>query len=367
MSNGFEYIDSNAALAALCERAATLPMLALDTEFVREDTYFPKPALLQLNAGGDIYLIDPLKIDQFAAFQALLADPGIAKVMHSCSEDMEVFNKLMGDYPANLFDTQIAAALCGHGFSLGYQKLVAQLLDEHLEKTETRSKWLQRPLTDRQCHYAVDDVRWLPHLYDILQQQLHELSRKEWCSEECDRVLAQARQGIADEDQYLRLRAASRLSPEARGRLRALCAWREKLAREHNVPKGRIVSDATLLDIVERIPTSLRELGSAAKIRQSSVRRFGDSLLACLASTDCQPLPGELPGVAERGDKSRRELVRKMQAQTRDVAEAIGLPVEILGKKRDLEQFIEAREQSPIANGWRAPLLADKLDALCKC
>ncbi|NNC54166.1 MAG: ribonuclease D, partial [Pseudomonadales bacterium] len=287
-------------------------------------------------------------------------------VMHSCSEDMEVFNTLLGDYPSNLFDTQIAAAFCGHGFSLGYQKLVALLLNEHLEKTETRSKWLQRPLTERQCHYAVDDVRWLPHLYEILQQQLRQCSRENWCSEECERVLVQAREGIADQEQYLRLRAVSRLSPTARGRLRALCAWREQLAREENVPKGRIVSDASLLDIVERVPKSLRDLGSAAKIRQSSVRRFGESLLACLSAEDSEDPPGELPGVAERGDKSRRELIRKMQAQTREVAEAIDLPVEILGKKRDLELFIEAREKSPIASGWRAPLLADKLDVLCK-
>ncbi|NNC55743.1 MAG: ribonuclease D, partial [Pseudomonadales bacterium] len=151
VSNDFDYVDTSTALAALCDRAGDLPMLALDTEFVREDTYFPKPALLQLNAEGNIYLIDPLGIDDFSPLKSLLCDPGIVKVMHSCSEDMEVFNTLLGSYPVNLFDTQIAAALSGQGFSLGYQKLVEQMLGQRLEKTETRSKWLQRPLTERQA------------------------------------------------------------------------------------------------------------------------------------------------------------------------------------------------------------------------
>ncbi|MGB5326499.1 MAG: ribonuclease D [Pseudomonadales bacterium] len=361
----FIYIDTDSGLADLCAQARALPALPMDTEFFREDTYYPKPALLQFNLDGQVYLVDPQAIADFSPLREIFAEPGIVKVMHSCSEDMEVFKTLLDSYPVNLFDTQIAAALSGYGFSLGYQRLVEMLLGEQLEKTETRSNWLQRPLTSRQCHYAADDVRWLPPLYQRLQRRLHELGRERWCAEDCERVLEMARRGVPDEDQYMRIRAVSRLSPASRNRLRLLCVWREREARQADVPKGRIASDATLLDIAERVPASLRELSGISKIRESSVRRYGEAMLACVVQAETRSEPDGATEIAGRSDRSRRELLRKLQAKTREIAAASDIPIEVLGKKRDLEEFIEARERSVIANGWRAALLADELATLC--
>lgn len=361
----FRFVDGNDGLADLCQRARRSSVLSMDTEFVREDTYFPIPALLQFNVDGDVFLCDPLTVDDFAPLRALFEDSSVAIVMHSCSEDMEVFRTLLDSYPTPLFDTQVAAAFCGYGFSLSYQRLVEMLTGEALEKTETRSNWLQRPLTDKQCHYAADDVRWLPMLHQQLQQRLGELGRESWCAEDCARIVEQSRNGVSDDQQYLRIRAAARLAPESRARLRTLCSWREREARALNLPKGRIFNDVSLADAAERMPSTIREVASLEKVRQSSVRRYGQALLDCLKSADQQDHPMELPGIGERGDRSRRELLRKLQAKTRAVAEEHDIPVEVLGKKRDLEQFIEARDSSVIATGWRAPLLAGELATLC--
>lgn len=366
MRDVYDYVASDADFAELCTRARQSAVVYLDTEFVREKTYFPIPALLQFNVEGRISLLDPLAISGFAPLQSLLADDAVVKVMHSCSEDLEVFSRLAGTLPANLFDTQIAAAICGEGFSLGYQKLVEQLLGEQLEKTETRSKWLQRPLTAKQCHYAVDDVRWLPDIYSKLQAKLAALGREQWCAEDCARLVAQAQRGIPDQQQYLRLRGAAKLSPDSLGRLQALCAWREAQARASDVPKGHIATDATLLDIAERAPGNSRELAGASKIRQSTVRRYGEEMLECIANAG--PLyRGEAASKLAfdvNAQRQRRDLLRKLQARVREVAHEINLPVEVLGRKRDLETLIDSPAESVISSGWREPLLAEALQPI---
>ncbi len=360
-NQSFESIDNSAQLAELCERLTDCKVIALDTEFVRETTYYPRPALLQLHYGEQVCLIDPLSIDDFSPLINILVDPRVVKVMHSCSEDMEVFSTLFQALPVNVFDTQVACALCGLGFSLGYQKMVEVLLGHELTKTETRSNWLQRPLSKDQCQYALHDVLWLIDIYHMLTDRLAALQRESWCEEDCARICSNAAKVVVDTELYLRVKAAWRLPQEGIAVLSRLCAWREQVAREQDVPKGRIAIDATLMDIASHLPATRHALSECAQIRHTTVRRWSDELLALVAQGIKTVHDEPVLPLVSKGDRSHRELLKRLQKVTREVADQFDLPVEILGKKRDLEQYIETRNDSVIGQGWRAPLLAKKL------
>lgn len=183
------YIDSNETLARFCLQWKRCDMLALDTEFIRTDTFYPKGALLQVSDGKGAFLIDPLTIDDFSPLVNLLVDESIVKVVHSCSEDLEVFDRLFSVLPSPLFDTQIAASMVGYGFSVGYQALTEKMLGIHVAKGETRSNWLQRPLTESQIHYAALDVVYLADMYQILVDSLTAKGRLHWLLDDCRQLV----------------------------------------------------------------------------------------------------------------------------------------------------------------------------------
>src|SRR5690606_30471169 len=240
------YIDDNVSLARHCEQWAQAPLLALDTEFVRETTFYPIPGLLQLGIQGAQFLIDPLTIDDWAPLQSLFA-VAIPKVLDACGEDLEVFERLLGCLPQPLFDTQVGAALAGCGYGLGYQALVAQLLEIHVDKEHTRSNWVARPLSAEQCRYASLDVAYLPQMFERISERLATLGRLGWWHEEGERVIAQARTVTEPAAYYRKLSAGFRLRGAQVAALRDLCAWRELGARQQDVPRGRILKDAECL------------------------------------------------------------------------------------------------------------------------
>lgn len=357
----YRIVDSDAGLQAMVAELGTASVLAIDTEFMRTDTFYPKPALLQFSDGRQIYLVDPLGIHDWHALSALLTDPAIIKLLHSVSEDFEVFQRLLGCLPQPLLDTQVGAGLAGIGVGMGYQKLVDAVLGIAVEKGETRSDWLRRPLSDEQLLYAALDVAHLIPLYQEICQRLEALERMEWWREEGRRQVSLAEQLPSPEACFQRVKSAWKLDLAQQARLRALCAWRERCARELNVPRGWILKDPVCIDIARRNPTHLAALANIDGMRESTVRKDGQAICELLANAP--PLaPGEelvAPPVGEQKEKLQR-----LRAQLDDLARERDIPREMILNKRDLEAIVRSGKLPAGLDGWRTPLIAPLIDAM---
>ncbi len=362
----FCYIDNDSSLSEMVDKCLKQSAIVLDTEFIRTDTFYPRPALIQVYDGNQVYLVDPLAITNFEPLKTLFRAQSTVKVMHSTSEDMEVFSCLLDCIPTPLVDTQIAASLAGMEYSLSYQKLVAAVIGQSLDKAETRSDWLQRPLSDRQLHYAVDDVLWLLEVYKRLMQQLTELGRVDWLQEECENLVLRAENPAPYSEYYLRVKAAWRLDAPSLNVLRSLCIWREQVAREKNVPRNRIASDAALLEMAKFRPVDKEGLSQISQLRHGNIRSGGDSMLEVIVSANAMSsdqFPVTLAALNSPETRAKMKLMKKLVTE---IAEKTGLAKEMMGRKRDLEEFMFAEDRSKtlIGSGWRKGILAEKIMAV---
>ena len=363
MPLAYQYIDTNDALVVACEALAQAPAIALDTEFMRVDTFYPIPGLVQLAAGGETYLIDPITIDEWQPLQTLLTDPDTLKVMHACSEDLELFQHWLGLRPTPMADTQIAAAFVDMGLSPGYQSLVHDLLGEEVDKGETRSDWLQRPLRDSQCHYAAADVVHLMQCYDLLVKRMQDKGVWEWFQEDMVR-LALPKTPIEPELAYTQMKNAWRLEGKAVGRLKGLAAWREEVARSEDRPKNFVVKDTSLIDMARSNPTDLNALGQCMDMRPSSVRRYGKQWLTILGN--CSEV---VPQVAQPLSKLENKHYKQLHQIVNEQAEAAAIQVQLMGRKKELLEVFEGiRKKRPFTlpanwNGWRETYLSEVIAA----
>ena len=367
----WQLIESDDALQALLERASGSPVLAVDTEFMRRNTFYPQVALLQLcfeggDAGGTAWLVDPLALQDPSPLAALLTDPGVEKVLHSASEDLEVFQRWLGVLPQPLFDTQRAAAFLDRGFGVGYRALVHAICAIDLPKGETRSDWLQRPLSHSQCDYAAQDVLWLLPVYRELNARCVEQGKRDW-------VLADGRDAIASlatatEDYHLRMKNAWKLSPRQLGTLVAVAAWREETARRRDKPRSWIIDDQACLQLALRDPQSWTEL-QRLDLPRPALRHHGEELLALLAAQRERPddaMPRPLPAPL---DAAGRQALKQLKAAARQTAERLGMAPEVLLQSRDYEILLREARGEPVTeprhwSGWRAELVIDPLRRL---
>ncbi|MDB6061206.1 MAG: ribonuclease [Verrucomicrobiaceae bacterium] len=359
------HVTEQAHLADLAMQWQDAPLLALDTEFLRETTFYPIAGLIQLSDARHQYLIDPLTINDWAPLQRAF-NGAVPKVLHACSEDLEIFAQLIGVPPQPLFDTQIGAALAGFGFSLGYQALLKTCLDIDVEKEQTRSDWLRRPLSAEQCHYAALDVAYLPEVFALISARLHELGRFAWWQEEGQRTLAASREQITPQNYYQKLSGAWRLNGTQIAALQQLCAWREIEARARNVPRGRIVKDPQLIEIAKALPRSLSELSASGELHPQQTRADGAKLLEIIEAARAIPAadwPASLPAPLPRESGSRLKRMREL-IETR--ALELNISPEILARKRDCEMLLRSGELSPALQGWRKSIIGEPLLALHK-
>jgi ribonuclease D len=335
--------------------------VALDTEFIREKTYYPQIALVQLESNGEILLIDPLAVGEAQALRRLLRGPAL-KIMHSPSEDLQTFKRAYGTLPRPMFDTQVAAAMAGYGAGLGYQALVEKLLGVRLEKGETRSDWLRRPLSEAQLHYAADDVLHLRAAWRILDAKLRELGRLDWLMEDGERQLAAAERDEPDPNPHLSVRSAARLRPEQQARLRRLLQWREEQARRSDKPKSWVVDNDLLVDLAARGFAQRGDFDAFLDSRPNAPRRTRDELWQAVSA----PLDDSDRGLplAKEPDPRWREPLKKMQEAVVGVAAGLSLPEGLLAARRHLEAFIATREWPRALEGWRRPLLEPVLAPL---
>ncbi len=349
--------------ADLLHRLSTAPArIGLDTEFIRERTYWPKLALVQMAVGEEILLIDPLVPGMPEALAAWLAAPGVLKVMHSASEDLVAFKCTCGTLPRPLYDTQIAAALAGIAAGIGYQKLVEQVTGVVLVKGETRSDWLRRPLSASQLEYAADDVRHLDAVYRATGEKLQTLGREGWLEEDVERLLANIERDDAERWPHLGMRGAAFLDAGAQVRLLRLLRWRDRYAREHDHPRSWILDNELATLIARDPPADAAALQKRLDALPKSPRRLGAAIWQALQT----PLADEsaLPPPPAEPDKAA---LKRLQTAVAQCSADLALPDGVLASRKHLEALLE-RGQWPAGLGqWRrlqleavlTPLLAD--------
>lgn len=363
MPKTFDYIDSDAALARIVQRLASRPVVALDTEFARSHTYYPEIGLVQLYDGEDCYLIDPLAVDNLDVLGELLTAPGVIKVLHACSEDLEVLQYAVGETPSPLFDTQIASAALGLHFSVSYQTLVEHFLGIAIAKEETRSDWLKRPLTDAQLEYAALDVIHLLEVYYKQRAQLDATGKSHWVEEECAHLGEDISITSPPDETYLRVKSAARMTPSELNRLQALCAWREQQARRLNVPRNRVVEEKALVAIVRANVRDKAGLQDVAGMTPRQVRKFGDEILFLLSEARLVPAQDFPPPLPEAGAPVSNDRVKMLKRVVQDRAESLKVAPELLARRRHLEQLVRSGDTAgefrlPGAlTGWREDVI----------
>nr|WP_276517780.1 ribonuclease D [Stenotrophomonas acidaminiphila] len=348
--------------AELEERYRQRPdRIGLDTEFIRERTYWPQLALVQMAVGDEILLIDPLVPGMADALRPWLEDASILKIMHSASEDLVAFKCACGVLPRPLFDTQIGAALAGIGGGMGYQKLVAQVTGVVLPKGETRSDWMRRPLSDAQLEYAADDVEYLFALHDAIDARLRELGRRDWLQDDAQRLLASVENDEGERWPHLSMRAAQFLEPDAQRRLLRLLRWRDQQARHSDRPRSWIL-DNELATLLARTPPAdyealLRLFERFPKAPRKLAQAVWQALQTPLADED------QAPQALAATDGNKAALKRLQDAVARRSAD-LGLPDGLLASRRHLEALLEGGDWPAALGGWRREQLQALLQPL---
>ena len=336
ISSTAQWITDPAMLAA---RLSVTPMrVGLDTEFIRERTYWPQLALVQIAIDEDILLVDPLAPGIAAALAPLLADRSVLKVMHSASEDLVALKRACGVVPQPLFDTQIAAALAGVGAGVGYQRLVQETLGVALSKGETRSDWLRRPLSDSQLDYAADDVRHLFALHDVLDSRLQSLDRSAWLQEDCARLISNAERDELERWPHLSLRAAQYLDQDAQRRLLRLLRWRDAYARDNDRPRTWILENDFATALARDPPSDVAALQRQLDAQPKAPRRLGEAVWQALAT----PLADESDSPSPRSDERDKQALRKLQDAVAARSAELGLPDGVLASRRWLEALLDS-------------------------
>ena len=366
-----QLIPTNDGLRAVCEAASAAAAVALDTEFVRTRTYYPQLGLLQLFDGEQVSLIDPLEITDWAPMRELLLNQNVTKYLHAGSEDLEVFLNTFSLMPQPLIDTQILAAFCGRPMSWGFASMVEEYSGVALDKSESRTDWLARPLTERQCDYAAADV-W--YLLPIAIRLMAETEAAGWLPaalDEC-RLMQQRRQEIQDPSQAWReIGNAWQLRTRQLGCLQLLAEWRLRKARDRDMAVNFVVREEHLWSVARYMPGSLGELDSLG-LSGSEIRFHGKTLISLVAKAQELPeeaLPEPLQNLIDM--PGYRKVFKEIKALVQEVSSETGLSAELLASRRQINQLLNWHWQLKSGNalpelisGWRSELMADRLRAL---
>ncbi len=360
-----EYIATDQQVAALCQRMSTLTWIALDTEFMREKTYYPEFCLLQLATPDWVACIDPLAECDLAPLLTELCRDDILKVIHSCRQDMEIFYHLIGKVPAPIFDTQIAAPLLGLPENAGYALLVSQFLNINLSKAHSRTDWQARPLSPEQLRYAADDVTYLCQVYQLMQQKLIDLGRLSWLDREFQNLIDTELYEIEPNQAWRRIRGKFKLTGRQLGVLKALAEWREDTARSQNRPRSWLLRDEVMVELAKLQPTTVEELAKVRQVSDGLVRKQGAKLCQLIAQALTKPA-----SIAEEKIKTPKlteqheAILDMLTAWVRVRAEENGLNPVSLANRKDLENLLFAPESSALTKGWRYQMVGVELQAL---
>ena len=340
------YIQDSQSLIELCHLFAQSPILVIDTEFVRTRTLYPKLGLLQVYNGKVLALIDPIAIDDLSPFWALLIDNNICKVLHACSEDLEVFLTAANftaehPKPVNVMDSQIMLSFLGHGLSMGYAAMIQHFTGIELDKSESRTDWTKRPLSDKQLTYAKADVE---HLYNIYPELLKQLESAGWlqaAQQETQRLIERKFTPIDENNLYRKVKMNWRLNAQQLNNLKFLTVWRYQKAQQRNLPIGFIVKDNTLMSIAANNPTSLHAMNKLEGAEVLDIKYQGKAMLAILQQANdvaADDYPTKLIRLDEYPDY--KQIFKQMKSFIGNIAVQEGLSNENLASKKQINQFI---------------------------
>ena len=360
-----QFITTTEALASLCARLAQEEFITVDTEFMREKTYYPELCLVQLAGTGDVAVVDAMaKSIDLAPLGELLAKPEPVKVFHACRQDVEIFLLLFGAVPLNLFDTQVAAMVAGFGDQVGYDLLVQSLTGGHIDKTHRFSDWSARPLTKAQIDYAAADVTHLRTVYEKLSARLRVEGRLDWVGQEME-VLADPNTYRVDP-----VRAWERLKIRTNNRrqlalVQAIAAWREREAQRINIPRGRLLKDEQIPEVAALAPDNAEALTRARGISAGFANgKSGVSLLAAIAEAKALG-EQDLPKVERPRDTPRASpaLVALLKVLLNAAAEQNNVAARLVASSEEIEALaLDENAPNPILEGWRREMFGE--DAL---
>ncbi|MET1078002.1 MAG: ribonuclease D [Pseudomonas sp.] len=360
------WIADDAALALRCAEWQALDHVALDTEFMRVDTFYPIAGLLQICAGERVFLIDPLLIEDWRPFAALLEQPTVVKVLHACSEDLEVLLRLTGSLPTPLFDTQLAAAYLNIGFSMGYSRLVQEVLGIELPKGETRSDWLQRPLSETQVSYAAEDALHLAEVYAALRPRLSP-EKAAWVLDDGAELVLNLRREVDPQMLYREAKLAWKLAPAQLAVMRALCAWREAEARARNQPRSRIIRDNSLWPLARSQPDNLVSLARIEEMHPKTVRQDGEVILQLIKQAAALPAAEWPAALPEPLPMEAAALLKTLRGVGQREAERLDMAPELMLRKKTLEALLKTGYPNgpyhlpDSLRGWRRDLMGQTL------
>ena len=367
------YIESSEPLRHLCKQAQREGRLAIDLEFIRENTYAPQLALIQVAVSDTCAIVDPLTLQDLSPLLEVLTDTAILKVLHAAGQDIEVLHWHAGIIAVPIFDTQVAASLVGLGEQLSYGRLVDALLGVSLTKGESYSDWLRRPLLPSQTKYALDDVRYLLPMQDRLSKRLSDMGRASWAADECRKFSNPALYERDPQTLYRRIRNGRNLASQGLAVLRELAIWRDEEARQRNRPVGRVLSNEVLVDLARRTPQTQADLQRLRGLPQREFERSAEALLAAVQRGLAVPEVDQ-PQAENREHRltpAEELIVKFLDTSLKALSQREKLPPSFIGNRSDLETLVRryrkdrlATEGSPMLEGWRGELVGKDLLAI---
>ncbi len=360
----FEVINTTQDLEAFVGKISETKWLAIDTEFLREKTYYAKLCLVQVEADGHRACIDPLAIEDLSAFAELMHNPDITKVLHAAHQDLEILLQITGKMPAPIFDTQTAASVLGIGDQMGYARLVESMLGVSLAKTQSRTDWAKRPLRDVQLEYAIDDVRYLAQIYPLMIEQLESQNRLNWLDNDFAKATNPQTYAMNSEERWKKVKGNQVLKRPQLAVLKELAAWREERAEQSDRPRKWILSDDILLDMARQQPSTAADIKEIRGINPDRSQKHHDTWLELIKKGKAIP-EAEWPELARANKPSPNQnalidllmLVIQIQAKQHKITAAV------IATRKRVADMVLAGETS-ISDDWRGALVNDEIAAV---
>lgn len=358
-----QLIETNDALAAFAKACMKSPYMAIDTEFLREKTYYPKTCLIQIGIEGQIAIIDPLEITNLNVLAAPLIDPGIIKIFHACTQDMDIILRETGVLPAPVFDTQIAATLLGKNQQASYATLVAQYCGVELSKKDSFTDWSRRPLSPSQVRYASDDVLYLPEIHEKMVELLNEKNRLDWLTDAFEELSSPDKYVVDPYTRYKKLKRVNQLKPRQLSAAREFAAWRELKAQSRNIPRKWVVSDEQIVEACRREACTLDELFMVRGLRDSLKTADAREVIECIKKGLDLPKE-ELPALQGKvkSEANVDALVDVLSGMARKCAKENDIAPQTLASHAELTKLARGHyDDCELLEGWRRRLLGNEL------
>lgn len=362
-----EIIQKTKKLQAFCADVANQDWLVLDTEFIREKTYYPNLCLIQIATDKRIACIDVLSIDDLSALERLVYSRAITKVFHSASQDLEIFFNLYGEIPAPVFDTQVAASALGYGEQVSYAYLASEICGITLDKSLSRTAWDRRPLSDKEIRYATDDVKYLAEIYRHLKQELELNKRSYWVADECRRLSAIDRYEINPDEAWKSIKGTGKLKPRQLGVLKQLSAWREEQAIKENKPRQWIVRDRSLRALAIEQPLNVAALSSIEELTRRQRALYSNLLVNCIDKAQRTPRQ-QWPEANQTAPLNREQskLLKQALQLIRGRAEELNVAPNFLATRSMVEKLIRGQKAPAVLCDWRRDIIGNDLVQLLR-